>query len=204
MTAPKDAARSETGAPGTLYALDTPETDAAARMHYGEKIYVDCAVSASLEIRLKKALNELTLRSGAGGMPPYPERYALKGSYDGSECGSYDMEPDKDGAYVDVADYHTLLARCEALAGELDTERDEVALKQACIKGMGEQAEKLAQRATEAEARASTVEQETIERCEDAMLGAFSDMSMAYLFTSGFDNRIIKARDAIRALKDKP
>lgn len=40
-----------------------------------------------------------------------------------------------------------------------------------------------------------------LEQAEDAMLGAFAGMSSVYLFTSGFDNRIIDARDAIRALR---
>lgn len=40
-----------------------------------------------------------------------------------------------------------------------------------------------------------------LEEAEEAMLGEFADMSSAYLFTSGFDYRIIAARDAIRALK---
>jgi hypothetical protein len=43
-----------------------------------------------------------------------------------------------------------------------------------------------------------------LEEAEDAMLAVFSDMSMAYLFTSGFDSRIMKARDAIRALRSLP
>ena len=33
------------------------------------------------------------------------------------------------------------------------------------------------------------------------MLGVFSEMNQVYLLTSGFDSRIIQARDAIRALK---
>ena len=33
------------------------------------------------------------------------------------------------------------------------------------------------------------------------MLKVFSEMNHVYLFTSGFDSRIIEARDAIRALK---
>ena len=40
-----------------------------------------------------------------------------------------------------------------------------------------------------------------LEEAEDAMLGAFADMDATYLFTTGFDSRIIEARDAIRALK---
>ena len=40
-----------------------------------------------------------------------------------------------------------------------------------------------------------------LEEAEDAMLWAFADMSSAYLFTTGFDYRIIAARDAIRALR---
>ncbi len=40
-----------------------------------------------------------------------------------------------------------------------------------------------------------------LEDAEDAMLGVFAGINQAYLFTSGFDNRIIDARDAIRALK---
>lgn len=40
-----------------------------------------------------------------------------------------------------------------------------------------------------------------LEEAEDAMLSVFADMDRAYLFTSGFDSRIIAARDAIRALK---
>ena len=40
-----------------------------------------------------------------------------------------------------------------------------------------------------------------LEEAEDAMLMAFVDMNEAYLFTTGFDSRIIAARDAIRALK---
>ena len=40
-----------------------------------------------------------------------------------------------------------------------------------------------------------------LEEAEDAMLGAFADMNAVYLFTTGFDYRIISARDAIRALK---
>jgi hypothetical protein len=40
-----------------------------------------------------------------------------------------------------------------------------------------------------------------LEEAEDAMLGVFSEMSHTYLFTTGFDSRIIEARDAIRALK---
>lgn len=42
-----------------------------------------------------------------------------------------------------------------------------------------------------------------LEEAEDAMLGAFASMDRAYLFTSGFDSRIIDARDAIRALKSR-
>lgn len=40
-----------------------------------------------------------------------------------------------------------------------------------------------------------------LEEAEDAMLGAFADMMPSFLFTTGFDSRIIAARDAIRALK---
>ena len=40
-----------------------------------------------------------------------------------------------------------------------------------------------------------------LEEAENAMLGVFENMNSAYLFTSGFDSRIIEARDAIRALK---
>jgi hypothetical protein len=42
---------------------------------------------------------------------------------------------------------------------------------------------------------------EILEEAEDAMLAVFGDMDRIYLFTSGFDSRIIEARDAIRALK---
>ncbi len=40
-----------------------------------------------------------------------------------------------------------------------------------------------------------------LEEAEDAMLAVFEEMNRAYLFTSGFDTRIIQARDAIRALR---
>ena len=40
-----------------------------------------------------------------------------------------------------------------------------------------------------------------LEEAEDAMLAVFENMNRVYLFTSGFDSRIIDARDAIRALK---
>mgnify|MGYP001605980810 CR=1 FL=1 len=40
-----------------------------------------------------------------------------------------------------------------------------------------------------------------LEEAENAMLDAFADMDRAYLFTTGFDYRIIEARDAIRALR---
>ena len=40
-----------------------------------------------------------------------------------------------------------------------------------------------------------------LEEAEDAMLAVFEEMNHVYLFTSGFDSRIIQARDAIRALK---
>ena len=40
-----------------------------------------------------------------------------------------------------------------------------------------------------------------LEEAEDAMLAVFSDMDKVDLFTSGFDSRIIAARDSIRALK---
>lgn len=49
----------------------------------------------------------------------------------------------------------------------------------------------------------SKLRNDTLDAAEDAMLGAFADMDRIYLFTSGFDDRIIRARDAIRALKDK-
>ena len=53
-------------------------------------------------------------------------------------------------------------------------------------------------------AELATAHNDALEKAEDAMLEVFADMDRAYLFTSGFDNRIIDARDAIRALKDKP
>ena len=40
-----------------------------------------------------------------------------------------------------------------------------------------------------------------LEDAEHAMIGVFADMDRGYLFTSGFINRIMDARDAIRALK---
>jgi hypothetical protein len=40
-----------------------------------------------------------------------------------------------------------------------------------------------------------------LEEAEDAMLEVFECMNPVYLFTTGFDYRILKARDAIRALK---
>ena len=64
-----------------------------------------------------------------------------------------------------------------------------------------DECDQAARRIAELERSVADSRNATLEEAEDAMLGVFSEMDMAYLFTSGFDYRIISARNAIRALK---
>lgn len=82
------------------------------------------------------------------------------------------------------SEYFTALEQCikerERLRAELIAAQSELATQQAEL---------------------VTAHNDALEKAEDAMLGVFADMDRAYLFTSGFDSRIIDARDAIRSLK---
>lgn len=173
---------------GTLYVLDTPETDAAARMWYGEKFYVDCAVSASLETRLKLAQAELSALKqrieAAGKEIPKELTY-----------GELMMLCEGHGTSLIYGRVKELRSHAEALAVQSEERRK--ALATLCVT-MSE----LIQCAKQAEAERDAAREKTIDECARVVATELAKLGGRWSLDSAYLNQAITAIRALKAAGD--